>query len=317
MQWVDRIGRRLKLRDLHIFLTVTQQGSMGKAAAQLAVSQPVVSKAIADMEHAVGVRLLDRSARGVEPTLYGRSLLKWGAVVFDDRRQSMNELEHLADPAAGELRIGAPEGMMGGLLPELIDRISRRFPRIAFYVIPAPAVVGQYQALRDRKVEIIVGRMPTRMAEEDIECEPLFDEQLFIVAGVQNRWARRRKITLPDLANEPWCLPPTDTIQGSLIVDAFRASGLGLPSSRVSTVSLQLHMSLLLTGRYLALLPTSVLHFCAKEFPIRALPVELPRQPWPLAIATLKRRTISPVAQLVIDCARELAKDARKGKWCG
>jgi DNA-binding transcriptional LysR family regulator len=76
MQWADRIGHRLKLRDLHIFMTVAQQGSMGKAARQLSVSQPVVSKAIADMEHMLKVRLLDRTPSGAEPTLYGRALLK-------------------------------------------------------------------------------------------------------------------------------------------------------------------------------------------------------------------------------------------------
>ena len=82
MPWSDRIGRRFKLRDLHILLAVVQSGSMGKAAGQLAMSQPVVSKAVSDMEHALGVRLLDRSRRGVELTTYGRAVIKRGAAVF-------------------------------------------------------------------------------------------------------------------------------------------------------------------------------------------------------------------------------------------
>src|SRR5262245_51522688 len=65
----ERIGSRLKLRDLNIFLAVVEGGSMSKAAAQLAVSQPAVSKAISNMEYALGVPLLERKARGVEPTL--------------------------------------------------------------------------------------------------------------------------------------------------------------------------------------------------------------------------------------------------------
>ena len=75
MKWNDRIGRRLKLHDLHVLLTVAEVGSMGKAAERLAVSQPSVSKAIADMEHTIGVRLLDRTPKGVETTAYGRALL--------------------------------------------------------------------------------------------------------------------------------------------------------------------------------------------------------------------------------------------------
>lgn len=84
---VERTSRRLKLRDLRILMTVVECGTMGKAAEQLAVSQPVVSKTISDMEHAVGVRLLDRSQRGVEPTAYGRALIKRGIVIFDEMKE--------------------------------------------------------------------------------------------------------------------------------------------------------------------------------------------------------------------------------------
>jgi DNA-binding transcriptional LysR family regulator len=75
VHWADRIGRRLKLRDLHILVAVVQWGSMAKAAHHLAISQPVVSASIGGLEQTLGVRLLDRSRRGVEPTMYGRARL--------------------------------------------------------------------------------------------------------------------------------------------------------------------------------------------------------------------------------------------------
>jgi molybdenum-dependent DNA-binding transcriptional regulator ModE len=100
MEWSERIGRRIKLRDLHILLAVAKAGTMGKAAVALAVSQPVVSKAIADLEHALGLRLMDRSPQGIEPTVYGRALLKWSVAAFDDLRQCVKELEYLNDHAA-------------------------------------------------------------------------------------------------------------------------------------------------------------------------------------------------------------------------
>src|SRR5882672_6117253 len=96
----DRIGRRLSLRDLNMFLVVAELRSMSKAAVQLAISQPVVSKAIADMEHTLGVALLDRNPRGVEPTVYGRALIKRGVAVFDELRGSVSDIEFLADPTA-------------------------------------------------------------------------------------------------------------------------------------------------------------------------------------------------------------------------
>src|ERR1044072_7942286 len=130
MQWDQRIGRRLKLRDLHILMSVAQCGTMGKAAEQLAITQPAVSKAISDIEHTLKVRLLDRTAYGVEPTIYGRSLLKWGNAVFDDLRQGVREIEYLSDPTAGELHIGCTEPMAWGIVPEVIERLTQQYPRV-------------------------------------------------------------------------------------------------------------------------------------------------------------------------------------------
>src|SRR4030095_9822949 len=117
MRWQDRIGRGLKLRDLHVLFAVVQWGSMAKAARHLSVSQPVVSAAVAGLEQTLGVRLLDRTRRGGEPTTYGGALLDHGLAAFDALRQGVREIEFLADPTIGELRIGCPEWIAAGLLP--------------------------------------------------------------------------------------------------------------------------------------------------------------------------------------------------------
>src|SRR5712691_10959552 len=117
MQWHDRIGRRLKLRDLHILLAVVQHGSMAKAATELAISQPAVSKAIADMENAFKLRLLDRGRNGVQPTAYGRALVMRGQVIFDELKHGVEELAFLSDPTVGELHIASTESVAAGFLP--------------------------------------------------------------------------------------------------------------------------------------------------------------------------------------------------------
>src|SRR5262245_387439 len=105
MPWDDRTKRRLKLRDLETLMAVVEAGSMGKAAQRLKLFQPAISKSIADLEAALGVRLLDRSRRGVEPTPYGLALIRRGVSAFDELKLGVQEIEFLADPAAGELRI--------------------------------------------------------------------------------------------------------------------------------------------------------------------------------------------------------------------
>src|SRR5262245_52655034 len=133
MQLSDRIGRRMKLQDLHVLMTVLQAGSMGKAAQRLNTTQPNVSRSIADLEHAFGVRLLDRHRQGVEPTKYGRALLDCGVAVFDDLRQGVQNIEFLADPTAGEGRSGCNSILATRYGSAVVYRHSLHYPQTVYY----------------------------------------------------------------------------------------------------------------------------------------------------------------------------------------
>jgi DNA-binding transcriptional LysR family regulator len=170
MQWESRIGRRLRLRDLHILFAVVQCGSMAKAAANLGI-QPSVSEAIADLEHTVGARLLDRNSQGVTPTAYGEALLDRSRAAFDELRQGIRDIEFLADPAAGELRIACTETLTAGFLPAVIDRLSRRYPRMVFHVIQASTVSHEFRELRERRVDVALARLLRPLVETDLESE--------------------------------------------------------------------------------------------------------------------------------------------------
>jgi DNA-binding transcriptional LysR family regulator len=313
MQWDDRIGRRIKLRDLHILMAVVERGSMAKAAEQLAISQPVVSKSVADLEHSLGVRLLDRSPQGVEPTMYGRAIIESGVAVFDDLRQGVKQIEFLSDPTAGEVRIGTIEVMSAGLLPSIISRLSRQFPRLVFKVMQAPLIELQYHDLRKRAVDLILGRIVTPVADEDLNVEILFDDPIFVVAGKSSKWVRRRNIDPAELLNEAWSLPAYDSLIGSRIAEAFRAKGLDVPRHTIVTESIQLQSALLATGQFLGALSESTVRLSGKRLSLKALPVEFDIRPGPVGIVTLKNRTISPMAQLFIEHARKVAKPLAKG----
>jgi DNA-binding transcriptional LysR family regulator len=307
MQWSERVGRRLKLRDLHILLAVAESGSMGKAAADLAVSQPAVSRAIADLEHALGVQLLDRGPQGVEPTIYGRALLKCGTAVFDDLRLGVKELEFLADPTAGELSIGCTEPLASGFVSAIIDRMSPRYPKAVVQVVTADLVALLDMHLRQRDIEFalmpIVGAIPP----QDVDSELLFDDRLVLLAAANSKWARRRNLALADLIDEPWVLPPPDSQVGAYIAGAFRAAGVRPPRARVLSFSIPIHQSLLATGRFLTVLPTSMFHH-VEHLELKRLPIKFPAPPRPMGIMTLKNRALSPLARRFIDCAREVAK---------
>lgn len=307
MQLSDRIGRRMKLQDLHVLMAVVQAGSMSKAAQMLNTTQPAVSRSIADLEHAIGVRLLDRGRHGAEPTDYGRALLDGGVAMFDDLRQAVKNIEFLTDPTVGEIRVVGHDPLLLGVLPAVFGRLRRKYPGISISVTPTVAEEGErYRGLRERKFDIYLGRV-TRI-DEDIHAETLFDDQILIVTGQGSKWARRRKVALSDLANEPWVLPQPNAVVGSVIAEAFRKCGVKFPPKGVVWGFPSLACALFPIGPFVGALPTSLLRFGANLPPLKVLPVKLPVEPWPVGIMTLKNRTLTPVVKLFIDCAREVVK---------
>jgi len=313
MKWDARIGRRLKLHDLHVLLTVAELGSMGKAAERLAVSQPSVSKAIADMEHAIGVRLLDRTPKGVETTAYGRALLRRGMGAFDELRQGIKDIEALADPSAGEVRVGCPEAIAAGLMSAVIARFSQQHPRVLVSVTAANNMSHEFRLLRDRNVDFLLGALAQPFAQDDLHAEVLYQDRSFILSGNKHRLARRRRIALAELVDEPWLLP-RESVFSAYLTSAFEASGLPIPKLGVRSYSVAQRISLLTTNRFILAESGSTLRFNAAQFPIKVLPVDFVSRPWPVGIVTLKNRTVSPVVQTFLECVRAVARPLAKAR---
>jgi DNA-binding transcriptional LysR family regulator len=308
MDWSDRIGRRIKLRDLHVVLAVAESGSMAKASQQLAISHPVVSKTISDLEHTLGVKLFDRSSQGVEVTSYGAALLKCGVNVFDEMRQGLKQIEFLSDPTSGELAVGCPEIMNAGIMPAISERLLQQHPRVQLRVIHADLALSEFNPLRERKVELLVGRLPDPFVEDDLTFEPLVQEPFVAVAGANSQWARRRRVELADLMDESWVLPPQDSTPGGIISGIFAASGLKSPRPGVATLSIQLTTTLIATGKFVGILPNSVAKFSSRRVGLKILPSRIPTTHYAIAILTMKNRTPGPLARLFIEHARAVAK---------
>lgn len=303
--------RRLRLRDLDTLMAVTQAGSMGKATGRLNMSQPAISKAIADLERALGVRLLDRSRQGVELTPYGHALVKRGAAVFDELRQGVQDIAFLSDPTAGEIRIGSTESLAAAIVMPVVDRLTQRYPRMAFHVMTGDTV-ALYPQLAERNIELVMSRIRGPVAD-DHSAEILFHDTLVVAVGARSPLARRRKIALADLLAEPWTLFPADSHFGTLQVDAFRAYGLAPPPATVWTASPSLRSELLATGRFLTVLPGFSLRLPRRRLTLAALPLELSKTRMPVAIIALKNRSLSPLAQLFVERVRAVTRPLTKG----
>jgi DNA-binding transcriptional LysR family regulator len=306
----SHIGRRIKLRDLQILFSVAQLGSMAKAASHLSITQPTVSQAIADLEHAVGVRLFDRSTQGVVLTVYGDMLLKSGLEAFDALKQGMRGIEFLSKRGAGDVWIGCAELTLHGFMPAVIQRLAQSHPNIVIHATDVNPAEDTFQRLRERRLDLMIGRSPLRV-DDDLHVENLFEESFCVVVAAHNPWARRRKVLLAELMNESWIFGEPGNPTQALISEVFRAKGLGLPPINVFTTSMNLRLALLVSGNYISCIPSSIYRHGAQGRPLKALPVDMGLK-LPIAIFTLKKRTLSPVVQLFIEHTREVAKTMAK-----
>ena len=306
MDWSDRIGRRIKLRDLHILMAVADTGSMAKAAARLRISHPAVSKAISEIEGTLGVRLFDRGSQGAELTAYGEVLLRCGINVFDEMQQGLRSLEYLSNPNSGEVRLGSTDIILHSLMPPIVRRFSKQHPGVQLNIKLTNPGEHQIQELRERKIDLLITRATGQ--QDDFHSEILFDEPFAFVIGVQSEFARKRRIALKDIIKANWVLPPYDSAPGALVAEVFRANDFAPPKPSVKTIAIQLTVSLIASGEFVGILPASVAAMSAHQAALKVLPLKSSGPRISAEMVFLKNRTLSPAVESFIDCTREVVK---------
>ena len=309
----DQRFRRLRLRDLHIVDVVADAGSMARAAPRLAMSQPAVSRVIAEMEHLLGVPIFDRTSNGVELTAYGKVLRRRATNVADELKQGLGELTFLSDPSQGEIRIGSTEPMTA-LTATIVHRMSEAHPKIRFTVVAADTL-ALHEKLRQREIDIAVTRMAANFDEyEDLQAEPLFEDELAVIAGKTNKLAQRRRLSLKDLMGERWLLGPQEaSFLRPFIEQAFHHEGLDMPSAIVTSGSHALQINLIAAGPFLTILPRAILRYPRPHPLFAALAVRLPTTRRPVGLVRLRHRSLSPVTGLFCEMARDAARPMRSG----
>jgi DNA-binding transcriptional LysR family regulator len=311
MPWDEKTSRRLKLKDLQMLLAVIENGGIGRAAERLNYSQPAVSQAIASLERTIGKRLFERGRKGIELTPYGDAMIRCSVAVFDDLRKGVEDVDFLADPTAGEVRIACTEPA-SALVSAIIDRLARRYPRVTFSVI-LREISSLYGELETRKVEFAIAQFTDNLDQERLHAEPLYQEPLAIVAGVDHSLAKKRRVRLADLVNEAWVLPPPGSVIKAQFADAFSRIGVAPPQTTVVAPSAYLRIMLAAGGHFLTIVPAVMSKLGERQLAIKPLPVILSANRNPVGIITFKGRAQSPVAQLFVRHARVVAKTMVRG----
>jgi DNA-binding transcriptional LysR family regulator len=312
MKWDNRIGRRLRLKDLHTLQTVAEVGSMAKASERLALSQPAISKAVSDMEHVLATSLLDRSARGVALTEAGRLLIERTRVVFDEIGQGVADIERLSDPTRGIVKIGTAEPV-ASVVSQIISHLVKKYPRVGYDVLVSDldTLIGE---LRQRARDVVVARWTASPMADDLGVQPLFKSPLAVMAARGHPLLGRKKLSLADLMNERWTLSPADSFLGRTVVDLFRRRKLPLPLVVVTTISIHMRLDLLASGGFLTILPAQMLRSPAERAWLRALDVDLHDSLQPIAAITLKKRRVGGAVKLFEQASVEVCRNLANGR---
>ena len=246
-------------------------------------------------------------------TAYGEVLRRRATNVADELKQGLGELTFLSDPTQGEISVGSTEPMTA-LTAAIVQRLSADYPKIVFRIHAADTLT-LHRKLREREIDIAVTRMAANFQQyDDLNAEPLFQDELAVIAGKRNPLASKRKILLKDLMGERWILgQPQSSFLRPFIDEAFTSAGLTVPAATVTTSSHALQNNLMAAGPFLTILPRAILHYPRPHATLVALAVRLPTTRRPVGLVRLKHRSVSPIAALFCKVAREAASFMRTG----
>jgi DNA-binding transcriptional LysR family regulator len=260
------------------------------------------------MERILRAPLLDRSARGVELTEFGRLLVERARVVFDEIRQGVSDIEHLSDPTRGTVRIGATEPVTG-IVSQIIGGLTRKYPRISHDVIISD-LDTLLDALRQRTRDVVVTRWTPPPGADDLAVQELFKSPLAVMAARTHSLLRRKKLSLGDLMDEKWTLAPSGSFLGRVVADLFHRRQLPLPPTVVTSMSVNMRLSLVASGGFLTVLPRLMLRYPSHRAWLRALDIDLNDSSQPIVYITLKRRrsggALKLFEQATIDACRTI-----------
>src|SRR5581483_6560926 len=255
--------------------------------------------------------------QGVEPTVYGRTLLKRGQAAFDELKQGVRDIEFLSNPGAGEVRIGCSGSLASALLPPIISEFSRKYPRVVVHVEQLVTPTLELTALRERRLDAVIARIiePVRKEQSEyLDLELLFSDRTVVAAGPDSEWAGRKRIDLAELHDKLWMLPPPHSWNARIVADAFCARGLQMPTALLVTFCVHLRVNMLAAGPFITAIPSSFLS--VYKTPLTVVDVELPDRLWPVAMVTVKNRTLNSSAQLFIDHVRAFTKQLGAESQC-
>lgn len=311
LDWYIRAG--LKLRHLQMLVALDDLRNQGKVAAFMNVTQPALSKTMAELQSGLGHTVFERTGRGLRPTTYGEGLIRHARRILQDLSEAGEELHALATGTSRKLRVGALPASASWLAPKALALFKEASPKSAIAIRESTMDV-LLNELRLGNLDLIVGTLPSRQMGADLEETALFDDATALITRTQHPLAvSKRAPTWEQLAQYPWVLPPHDSLLRQPLLVAFAAYGVDPPTNFVESLSLNVTLNYIQSSAAIASLPESLARKYSALGALATLPLKLPRLVRPVGLIWLRGQQLTDSARLFVTCVEEAAKDLATG----
>lgn len=304
------VRNRLKLRQLLLVSALGESGNLRRAAAQLAMTQPTATKLLRELEHSMGVKLFERSRRGMAATLCGQSMVRHARSLLAGLDAARDEIGAISEGASGRLVVGTMVSTAPVLLPRSLAALTAAKPGLRISILEATHDM-LVAALKRGEIDVMLGRVMGGAEMDELESEVLYRDEFRVVCGPRHPLGSAKRVRLPQLARERWILPPPTTPLRQRLDILFMTQAGERPQHALESVSLLTNLTLLQETRMLGVMPADVAQHFARNGLLKVLPVPLPELFGPVALITAANRPRPPAVAALIEELRGAARTLR------
>jgi DNA-binding transcriptional LysR family regulator len=300
-------ARQMKLRHLHLLVALADLRAVGRVAAAMHVTQPAVSKMIAEMEKGIGVALFERDGRHIKPTPYGECLIRHARELLAHAQRAHVELQALSNGTGGRVEVGVLSVAAPVLIPRAIARFKQYLPS-ATVSLHEGTLDTLIPDLRAGRLDLIVGRVPLAPLDPDLLHQPLFDDPIVIVAARNHALAQRKRLRWIDLEGYAWIVPTASAPMYQRLLSVLATHGVRAPDNMVESVVIAANVALLQSYATLGLLPKSLAQHYEEAGVLRILPLTLGGVMGSVGMTWLRANESTPPTALLKTCLEEAAR---------
>lgn len=296
----------MDIRHLRNMLAVMEEGSIGKAAQRLHISQPALTKSIQRLEEHLGVRLFDREARGMKPTFYAGSLRGYAKAACVGMAEAESQIASLRNGTEGIITVAGPPLIVTELLPDVLLRLSQERPKLQVHVVARNREL--FTDLLEGRFNLVVAMLYDEIPKQGLSKQWLFDDRLVLVMRPDHPLAKRRKVKPGDLLEQKWVFADSDTWSHRRLQLYFEQAGLAVPRPRIASRNPAVLKNIVMASDHIGMMSRLGVEKEIAKGLLKCIEIDSPLMHRPIGIVRRENEPMSPAAKSFVRIIEDVCK---------